>query len=98
MVIAGSLLVMGAAGCETEHVYGVYGNGDYDYFYYPEAEVYYAPSVNLYYWRDHDSWRHDRVLPRSVRIERDRHVDVRLHTNQPWTMHDQVRREHPRNH
>jgi hypothetical protein len=100
-MVAGSLFLMGGVGCESEHVYsvtGTYSDGYYDYYYYPESEVYYAPSVNLYYWRDRDEWREGRELPRGVAVDRRNQVNVRLQTNRPYTMHAQVQAQHPWHH
>ena len=99
MLIAGSLFLVGAAGCESGRPYAIYGGyqseGDYDYVYYPDNEVYFAPSARVYYWREGNDWHHGRDLPRTVVVNRSAQVNVRLHTDQPFTMHEQVRTQHP---
>ncbi len=67
----------------------------YTYEYYPDSEIYYEPTAQIYFWFDGGSWHHDHLLPRTFDVGRERHVSVRLNTNQPWTMHERVRAEHP---
>ena len=97
------LLAIGSAlllsGCYyTERPYG-YAPGPavestYSYFYYPDAEVYYEPRRNIYYWPDGGTWRSGARVPRNIVLRS--HVRVDLDSPEPYRHHNEVRVRHPR--
>ena len=73
----------------TEPGTGVY----YGYDYYPDENVYYYPERHIYYWNDGGVWHNGSALPPTYHVYHERHEYLRLHTEQPWTVH----REHEEN-
>jgi hypothetical protein len=73
----------------------VYPAPVYTYYYYPDAEVYFEPATQIYFWFDGGGWHRDHVLPPTVVLQRQSPVTVQLNTAVPWTMHDHVRSAHP---
>lgn len=64
------------------------------YFYYPSCEVYYCPSRSVYYWIETDKWIVGVELPERFRLDADKAVPLRLLTDKPHDLHEQVRRKH----
>jgi hypothetical protein len=97
LLAAGGLLMSGA-GCEIRSGFvepGVAVGTGYDYDYYPDSQVYFSPRERIYYWRDHDDWRHGNELPAQYDLHREHRVPLHLNTNRPYTMHDQTRTRFP---
>jgi len=65
----------------------------YDYWYYPDVEVYYLPGRHMYYWRDGGQWRSGPRAPAGVTL--DAHVGVRLDTPEPYSHHEEIRARYP---
>ena len=91
-----SLVVL--AGCYVEQPHG-YARGpvedtSYSYVYYPDAEVYYEPHRQVYYWPEGGQWRSGARAPRSVVLRS--HVTVNLNSPEPYRHHDEVRARYPR--
>jgi hypothetical protein len=96
-LLAGACMLPFSAGCADR--VGIYtaAPAGYDYYYYPDSEVYFYPSASIYFWHDHDHdrWVQGRELPRQYRVDDRNRVSLHLHTDRPYTVHDQVRAEHP---
>jgi len=70
------------AGCEGVHASGTVTFFDYDY--YPDWDVYFYPTTQVYFWNDGRHWRSGRALPRDYRLNTNRR-SLHLTTRQPWT-------------
>jgi hypothetical protein len=68
---------------------------EYDYYYYPESEVYFNPIGGVYWWTDGGTWVSGRELPPRIVVRNDERVSVRLHSERPWSEHEDVRRRYP---
>ncbi len=69
----------------------------YDYYYYPEADVYYRADTHTWFYLDGRRWRTARQLPADIRVDFGRSVSLRLDTDRPYTYHDRVVAYYPRN-
>lgn len=61
-----------------------------DYYYYPDAQVYFDPGVRFYYWRDGGEWRHGPRVPGGVVLRSESRVRFRSDAEQPYRVHDRV--------
>jgi hypothetical protein len=76
--------------------YDTYPNYYYDYYYYPQARVYYHPfSSDYYYWRDSRWWR-TRVLPKNIWLNQRYRVPLKIKKDRPFDDHDDHFRRHAR--
>ena len=90
--------VLGLVGCYVEHPHD-YARGpavytSYSYVYYPDAEVYFEPHRQVYYWSDGGSWRSGAHVPQNIVLRS--HVTVNLDSSEPYKHHDEVRAKYPR--
>jgi hypothetical protein len=90
--------VLGLVGCYVEHPHE-YARGpavytSYSYVYYPDAEVYFEPHRQVYYWSDGGSWRSGARVPQNIVLRS--HVTVNLDSSEPYKHHDEVRAKYPR--
>lgn len=60
------------------------------YRYYPEAQVYYAPDRDTYFWQQNGEWQSAMNPPDLVLVRLHSPVSVALETDQPWTEHEAV--------
>lgn|GEM_PF-6637366 len=66
------------------------------YFYYPDAMVYFDPSVSIYYWSDHGAWHHGPHLPPHIVVHHERRVRFETDADRPYKVHERViERYHP---
>jgi hypothetical protein len=90
--------VLGLVGCYVErpHEYtrGPEVGPSYSYVYYPDAEVYFEPHRQVYYWSDGGSWRSGERVPQNIVLRT--HVTVNLDSSEPYKHHDEVRAKYPR--
>jgi hypothetical protein len=64
-------------------------DGPHHYVYYPEAEVYYAPDRDVYFWRGANFWGVGSDLPSTIELDRvGREID--LDTRKPYRVHPDV--------
>jgi hypothetical protein len=67
----------------------------FEYRYYPQARVYFAPDRGRYYWPTPRGWRVGTRLPKSIKIEGELPVTVTLDSDVPYTLHAKVEAAHP---
>ncbi len=60
----------------------------YDYYYYPDVDIYFDPGLSVWYWRDGGAWRHNRDLPRRYRVDERRRYSFRSDVREPYRVHD----------
>lgn len=68
----------------------------YQYYYYPDAEVYFDISRNVYFYFYGGRWIMSARLPRHIHIEIDDRVTLELDTDRPYSHHPRHLREYPR--
>lgn len=63
----------------------------YDYVYYGDHDIYFAPQTKTYYWRDGSDWRSGTELPPESRTYITRGgVKIQLDTERPYERNDWV--------
>jgi hypothetical protein len=77
------------------HAPPVARRGQFKYRYYPLARVYFAPDRGRYYWLSRRGWRVGTRLPKSISIDGEVSVVVRLDSDVPYTHPAQVEAAHP---
>jgi hypothetical protein len=65
----------------------------YDYWYYPDEEVYFYPATGVYFWFGGGGWRSGPHLPPTF-VLHDR-VSVRLNSARPYEHHEEMRARYP---
>ncbi|NJD35253.1 MAG: hypothetical protein FIA96_10550 [Betaproteobacteria bacterium] len=60
------------------------------YVYYPQHEVYYAPTSQLWFWLDGGNWRAGAILPGRIAVAGSQGVAVVLGTERPYEMNTYV--------
>ena len=65
------------------------------YYYYPEAHVYYRPADRMWFYLDGRDWRFGVSLPAFVRVDFDHSVALTMETDQPYAFHEHVRTYYP---
>lgn len=66
------------------------------YNYYPDAEVYFDPARQLYFFFKANEWFARAMLPSDIQVRIGNAVTVDLDTERPYEFHDDVRRVYPR--
>lgn len=66
-----------------------------DYYYYPDARVYYRPSDRTWFFLDGGTWRVAAQLPASIGIDFGRSVTLTMETDRPFEHHAQVVNYYP---
>jgi hypothetical protein len=72
----------------------------YDYYYYPDADVYYSISTGFYYYYSRGAWLRVRTLPRHYRLNPRHRVRIEAPRHRPYQHHREHRRTYrpqPRN-
>lgn len=69
-------------------------NASYSYEYYPDAEVYFQPQGQVYYWSEGGTWRSGASVPQNIVLGS--HVTVNLDSPEPSKHHDEVKAKYPR--
>ncbi len=67
----------------------------YDYYFYPEAGIYYRPSDRTWFYLEGRTWRSVRQLPPGLRVDFGRSVSLKLDSDRPYTYHDRVVASYP---
>ncbi len=62
----------------------------YNYYYYPEADVYYRADTHTWFYLEGRNWRTARQLPPGIRVDFGRSVALRLDTDRPYIYHERV--------
>jgi hypothetical protein len=62
----------------------------YNYYYYPEANVYYRADNHTWFYLEGRGWRSARQLPPGLRVDFGRSVALRLDSDRPYIYHDRV--------
>jgi hypothetical protein len=79
---------------ETGELYRIYD-------YYPEAQVYYSPFTQRYFWRNREGnnfgngWQSNTTLPETIAIHDSSVAVIELPTGNPNQMHEGVLAAHP---
>jgi hypothetical protein len=68
------------------------------YNYYPDAQVYFDPARQLYFFMEANRWLARAVLPREINVSIGPPVVVDLDSERPYERHDDVRRIYPARH
>lgn len=68
------------------------------YNYYPDAQVYFDPARQLYFFMEANRWLARAVLPREINVSIGPPVVVDLDSERPYDRHDDVRRIYPARH
>ena len=63
----------------------------YDYYYYPQADVYFQLYTGEYYYRSGGGWRRSRSLPDNIYLDRRYREQLRIPDKTPYA-HDRDRR------
>lgn len=66
------------------------------YQYYPDAEVYFDPGRQLYFFMQANRWLAQAFLPPEIKVHVGAPIVVDLETERPYEYHDQVREYYPR--
>ena len=61
----------------------------HDYYYYPDASVYYDPGPSLYFWFENNSWHSNRRLPSHIVVPK-RRVRFKSDADMPYRVHEKV--------
>ena len=69
---------------------------DYDYYYYPNVNVYFHISSGFYYYWHRDIWVRARNLPRQYHLNHGHRKRLRIRDRHPYTRNHEHRREHRR--
>jgi hypothetical protein len=85
---------------EVDHRGGPVGRersarGPRQYQYYPEAQVYFDPGRQLYFFMQANRWLAQAFLPPEIKVHVGSPVVVDLDTDQPYDYHSQVREYYP---
>lgn len=65
------------------------------YDYHPDAQVYFDPSRQLYFFLQANEWLARAVLPPDLRVRLGSAVTLELDSDRPFDYHDDVRRAYP---
>ncbi len=88
---------LGFVGCYVDRPHEVVSGPpigpSYSYEYYPDAEVYYQPQRQVYYWSEGGSWRSGPRAPQNIVLRT--HVTVNLNSREPYRQHNEVRARYP---
>jgi hypothetical protein len=92
-----SLATLGLPAC-SERYYGApprsYPPHHYDYYYYPDVDVYFHIYSGWYYYRDHRHWRRVRRLPHHIHLRPHHRHRLRIWDSEPWYRHEEHRRRY----
>lgn len=68
---------------------------NYEYYYYPGADVYFRPADRMWVYLDGRNWQVGLSLPSSIRVDFDRSVSLTMATDRPYEFHDKVKLTYP---
>lgn len=68
------------------------------YEYYPNAQVYFDPARQLYFFREANRWASRAFLPPQIKVRVGAPVIVELETERPYEYDDEVKRKYSRRH
>lgn len=66
-----------------------------DYYYYPEAAVYFRPSDRVWFFLDGGNWRVGAELPSAIRVDFERSVALTMESDKPFEFHRHVTTYYP---
>lgn len=66
-----------------------------DYYYYPDAAVYFRPSDRTWFYLDGGNWRIGAELPSAIRVNFDQSVALTMETDKPFEFHRNVTSYYP---
>lgn len=66
-----------------------------DYYYYPEAAVYFRPSDRAWFYLDGGNWRIGAELPNTIRVDFERSVTLTMESDRPFEFHRHVTSYYP---
>jgi len=94
-------LGFGLVGCvyyedyPQEQIYS-YPSSYYDYYYYPDVNVYFHIHTGYFYHQDGGAWRRSRSLPRHIHLSRRHRRRVSIRGQRPYDRNREHRRRYPR--
>jgi len=82
------VLTLGLGACAVEHygppAYTEYPDYYYDYYFYPEIDVYFHIFTSDYYYRHDGRWWRARALPRTIWLNRRHRVLLHIKKDRPY--------------
>ena len=63
----------------------------HDYYYYPDAEVYYDPIAIDWFWFDRGIWHNGRHLPSRYHVSEHDRYSFRSDARRPYEVHERIR-------
>jgi hypothetical protein len=66
-----------------------------DYYYYPEAAVYFRPLDRVWFFLDGGNWRFGAQLPTTIRVDFERSVALTMESDKPFEFHRHVTNYYP---
>lgn len=67
----------------------------FQYLYYPDTQVYYAPDRDQYFWLAGETWQTGQTLPARRLIWLDKPVKITMDTQTPYTQHEATLAKYP---
>ena len=72
-----------------------FSRGRHRYDYYPEAQVYFDPARQLYFFMQANRWASRATLPPEINVRIGSRVIVQMDSERPYEFHDEIRRYYP---
>jgi hypothetical protein len=72
-----------------------FSRGRHRYEYYPEAQVYFDPARQLYFFMQANRWAARATLPPEINVRIGPRVVVQLDSERPYEFHEEIRRYYP---
>lgn len=66
----------------------------HDYYYYPDAGVYFDPISVNWYWNDHGGWHHGHDLPRHYHVNEHARISFHTDAHHPYDVHERIQSRH----
>jgi len=91
-------LVMGLVSCANDPYYAGppphAHHHSYEYYYYPSVQVYFNYTTGYYYYASGAYWKHTRVLPPAIRLDRRDRMVVQIDNAKPYSKHSEHRNKY----
>jgi len=70
----------------------------HNYYYYPDAEVYFDIHRHSYFYLSGGHWQVSATLPRALRLHLGGHISLEMETAIPYRFHHKHKKSYPRGH
>lgn len=90
---AAALMAPGLASCVYTEA-GYYGGYGYEYYYYPDVNVYFHVQSGYYYYPYGSKWRRARVLPGHIHLDRHQRQRIYAPDRHPYDRNQEHRRNY----